>query len=244
MRLQRRSLPNRRPFLLSRREEIGSIPTPLIKESLAGAAAISHVYNTGGGLLDISGNSWTQVGTVPLTPRVSLGFTSGVTAPGFGPFSGSNYFQLGTGADVLDFGGAFLFTFIAKLTGGPFFLFVDGSGAGATGYGMRAASGASTGFIVDNGGFTISGGTPTIVADTYFIASFGFSAGTCFTKINSGAGNTVGGHTVTADATKPARIGVDGNAGSAFTGVIVEMCAWAVAPTQAMILSIHQSVTG
>lgn len=224
-----------------------SIP-PLILETLAGAAAVAHVYNPGGGLVDVAGNAWTQVGTVPNVARQSLGFASGVFAAGFGPFSGANYFQLGTGPDVLDFSGNFLITIIAKANVGTSGVMLnDGriNGTPNTGYDAKASNPAGNTncvFDMDNGTLGLSAGAA--VATPFFLFSFGVNAGSGLTKLNSGAGNTIGGHTVQGDSVAPARLGVDQTASNAFAGVLIEMCAWAVAPTQAMMLSIHQSVTG
>lgn len=75
---------------------------------------VSHVFVRGGQIIDpftrginqLSG--WVESGSVPrVGPSVPGGCDGRYLVEGIGPFSGTNYFTLGSGADVLDFAGDF-----------------------------------------------------------------------------------------------------------------------------------------
>ena len=219
---------------------------PLIDEALAGSTATAHVYNPGTGLVDLAGNAWTQVGTVPLVASQNLGFVSGVSAAGFGPFSALNYFQLGAGPGVLNFADNFLITMIFRLNVGTTGVVIDEDGAPTfRGYSLKATSSAGNvniAFQIDNGGIEVSGGVAQ--PDGFVIVSVGMSGTTALTKINKNAGVTAAGHFVDAAPTAPARLGITNALGTPLVGTLIEMCAWAVAPSQAMMLNIATSVMG
>lgn len=75
---------------------------PVIEDD---SGVLAHVTWNGTALVDsVSGNSWTQNGTVPqvtTSPLYPSGF-SGSARAGAGPYTAANYYQLGTGSDVLD----------------------------------------------------------------------------------------------------------------------------------------------
>lgn len=116
------------------------------------ASAVAHVYFDGAKLVDLKSNAWSMQGTVPQVAR------SGVNPPGAGPFSGSNYYTLGTGNDVLDFTGAFaaavVFTQPSNMVISPV-LFTNGV-ANTNGYTAMFQGSTVTALYLGAGGTTAS----------------------------------------------------------------------------------------
>jgi hypothetical protein len=134
---------------------------------------------------------------------------------------------------------------IYKLNAGSSATILDNDGpATFHGYQITSASGGGNvniSFNVDNGGVGVSGGVA--VPDGFVIISCGMNGASALTKMNKNAGITSAGRFVTTSG-KPASLGISNSVSSPLLGTLIEICAWVVAPTQAMILSIHQSITG
>lgn len=66
------------------------------------ANTVCHLWVSGGALIDTKGNAWSEVGSVPRSPKADLGLGTGLQAEGVGPFSASNYFITSGVADYLN----------------------------------------------------------------------------------------------------------------------------------------------
>jgi hypothetical protein len=214
--------------------EAGSSASPLIP-SLGTATATDRA------LVDTKGNSWTQNGTVPQV--TANPFTT--TRYGAGPFSTSNYYSLGAGADVLDFAGDFTVCAVLGGSGGGYAINAQSSSAN-TGHG--AAWNGSTNYVAYFGntsslvGISSSSGAAAAGPN---VACYGRSGTTGYSKINLGAtgsGSTTGYAPATTQATW---IGVRKEDGfGAYASTIYEVYATTSPWSEATVTAIQQKVLG
>jgi hypothetical protein len=184
---------------------------PLITED---AGCVAHVIWRNGALLDTKGNSWTQNGTVPQAAAV------GSIPPGAGPFSDANYYSLGAGPDVLDFGGNFTMCVVfLPAAAGTLALFGNGDGATA---GYRVLQNTTKLMLFSDGGGGNAQSANSVVQGTINVGCVGVSGGNFLAALNSGSTATVPA-TITQDSTSLAKIGRVEAAGAAFTGRIGEV---------------------
>jgi len=182
-------------------------------------------------MVDLKANGWVMQGTVPQVGGV------GSVPPGAGPFSSSNYYSLGTGADILDF------------ASGPFT--AVGIGMPTSDSGTALSPFLSDDDNVSNGWRLVlretahlgrfSGITDNSSANTYSLNSIvvlcgGISGANSLVKMNSGATHTLA-NTYTQDTLSVAKIGFQ-LAVNVFLGIIYEIYVTTTTPSDALFTSI------
>lgn len=189
--------------------------------------SVAHVTWNGSALVDSHGNSWSMSGAVPQIAR------SGLVPPAGGPFSDSNYYTLGTGADVLDFGGNFwacaIFNIGASFPPAWTLLFTNGA-AGASGGGyVIQFDGSGTGAIslrhYDVGGGAYYAQTANaVVRNAVNVACFGRIGTQPYAQLNAGSIAATTNGTFAAGTGYQAILGRYSSAGLAFgQGSVIEM---------------------
>ena len=200
------------------------------------ANTVAHVIWRNGALVDLKGNAWTMGGTVPQVAA------SGATPPGAGPFSIANYYQLGSGADVMDLS-QFTVVVVANLTSAanPFQTAIVNSNLTNNGF-----------FVVYNpttptlrAYVSYSQSVVTLVPTTLGAvraAMIGRSGSVTYAR-NSDGPTAIGSTTFTQDpGTGVARIGsIPG--GNAFIGTIYEIYVTSTPPSTALFASIVAQVS-
>lgn len=205
---------------------------------------VSHVFCRNGAFQDrASAVNWVENGAVP---RVQL--PQGPPVWGFGPFSDTNYFSLGTGSDALDFAGDFSACVIYQV-----------GSSGALDQLLLCDKDANNGWRLD----ALRGGNPamvsffsgavqtnvsvlTVVPDGQLaVLCFGRAGTTGFIKVNLGLLQTGPSGPIAAGTLGPAMIGRDFGAGIAATSTIMyESCFYSTTPSDPFFTGIMQEVKG
>ena len=218
---------------------------PLITED---SNTVAHVYWNGTALVDSKGNAWTQNGTVPQV--TANPFTT--TRYGAGPFSTSNYYSLGTGADVLDFAGDFTVcvAFQSPTIAGASHIVSNGTyGAAGAGYLVRTTTSATSVVTINFEGAesadkVATTGNPYTTGPNVLCA--GRSGTTGYIKLNLGTTASVVSVPIEAGSAYPAIIGNGTYApsGAFALGTIYEVYATSTPFTEATVVAIQQKVLG
>lgn len=176
-----------------------------------------HVRFDGVGPVDSTGASWTTVGTVPQVSEPAS--VSGPLLRSAGPFSDSNYYQLGTGSDAGDFAGAFTACVIMRpvdLTGDP--IIIGNGSYNSSGYYLQTRANGQVEFV-DKATETFASGTLTLNATN--VVCWGRNGATDYAKINLETTGSGAGPTIVNGTAKPLRIGRYQDAGFASAGSYV-----------------------
>lgn len=170
------------------------------------AKTVAQVVWNGSALVDLQGNSWTQVGTVPQVAA------SGSIPAGAGPFSDSNYYQLGSGTDPLDFASDFSACVVFGIgtipLAGTTKVFFNNGTANTDGYYLEMTTSGTVDVATDS-----PAGHKTTVAfvpatqSSVNVACFGRAGLTQLVKMNLSPTLTGPAAPVTPATTTPARIG-------------------------------------
>lgn len=199
------------------------------------AGTVSHVYFTGTARADTKSLSWTQTGTVPQNAALSC-----KVPPSSGPYSASNYYQLGTGSDVLDFAVAFTHCFaFTPSAAGTEVGFSNGSCGLSKGYYWQTSG--TNQITVVGSGCSITTTTNTAATSGVSVACIGWDGAHLLAKLNTGAIASTSVAAWTADTGTPARIGVNSGAAIPWTGVIFEEWWSTDAPSDTAFTSIINS---
>jgi hypothetical protein len=189
-------------------------------------------------LSDAIGNSWTQVGTVPQVP------TFGNRPPGAGPMSTSNYYRLGTGADVLDFAGDFTAVMVFDLASrSTSQTLIDSSTYGSKGYRLVLSSGSVKLYTWDGAGGVLSSDDwlPPNDGDVVVVA-FG-REGTSYQYLSvSGLVDRTTNAKVLVDATKGTYVGVVSDGSGPLLGKLREAWFTSATPTIAGMSTITREI--
>jgi uncharacterized protein YjdB len=222
------------------------------------AGIVSHVYFDGAQLVDTKGNAWVKVGNPTFLASTAMGNPNGDSAFRAGGFTNADYFKLGAGADIFDFGAVggglhdltFTITFIVKQNGaGANRGFFANGQTGVIGYFFYNSAGTAR---MANGGFgsNVDAGAFT---GGYDVISWGRDAaaagGKWFYKLNGNAAV----HSANADQlfgtldTVIAYLGKGDNADGSQQpwdngGELVEMRATSTAPSTAALDAIHAAL--
>jgi hypothetical protein len=191
----------------------------------ADSTIVSHVYVDGGALVDTQANSWAVNGSPTFNAEGTLTGLGGgaLTAETVSGLSDANYFSLGTGSDVLDFGDQpFIVTFIVK--GGSAFalsVITDADDAAEDGWKVTYLAGN---WALKSDNLTGDSGSG-IDGSNYKVITFARRADdTTRCKVNGGAiSQVIAAGALTAATAIVARIGRANNAGASFPGNIAEI---------------------
>ena len=211
---------------------------PLITED---ANTVAHVYLNGTALVDTKGNSWTKNGTVP---QVSANpFTT--TRYGAGPFSGTNYYSMGT--DVLDFAGDFTLCAVVSYapSAGDQYIVMNGVyGAAGSGWGLYSKTNAVV--ILDTyaatSTYTRSATANSLATSGPNVICLGRSGDNQYVKANLGTTDVDAGSKTTAGTGIAAVIGT--YTSTPWLGTIYEIYATSTPFTEATVVAIQQKVLG
>jgi cysteine-rich repeat protein len=195
------------------------------------AKTASHVTWNGSTLVDAGANLWTTNGTVPQVTNGPGGRN------GAGPFTGANYYSLGSGSDVLDFSGDFSICIVFNQPIINAFPGLFGNGDSSGGYEVYTNPGGNFSFQSYNGGaqFNLYTGN-SISTSTYNIGCVGRAGSTIISKLNQGT--VVTRTTSFMPATwRPARLG-NGYLAAPGTQTIYEAWFSSTTPSAALFNSI------
>jgi len=208
---------------------------------------VSHVTFPGGSIYDSKGNMWTQIGAVPqvaTSQLYPLGFGA-ASRSGAGPFTSSvNYFQLdplGTGTDVLDFAGDFLGVAVFRPTAVPTGVLVSNGLYQVDGYYLQF-SGLTLSLVQSQSGEADLQSVGGCDADAINVVCFGRVGANNIIKLNLNGLISGVGKTITPATTRPARIGVYGDGGSATSSTVYELYFTTTTPTDALCINIVNHV--
>jgi hypothetical protein len=214
------------------------------------AGTVAHVYFDGAQLIDTKGNAWTQNGTVPQnqpTPLYPDGF-AGAQRKGAGIYSTANYYQLGSGSDVLDFAGGFTVcvAFVPGPAGSAETLVADGA-YNFAGYYVTMQPAGSVALVTSDGpsSNTVSTSGAVAVLGGVNVACAGRAGTTQYVKLNLGTTASAAGAKTATAPTAPARIGrrSDGN-DNPFLGTIIEVWATSTPWDEANVVAIQKRFFG
>jgi hypothetical protein len=196
------------------REQQGTLVTsPSSGLVLSLPSEVVHVHWKGA-LADKIGNAWTQTGTVPQVAR------SGLTPPGAGPLSGSNFYATATASDAMDTTGDFSACVLINLTDATTTqqILVDGLASG-NGWSIYVSAGVVNFVTYAAGASTLK--FASISTGLNLICS-GRAGTSQHIKVNLGAIQTAAGAKQAADTTSAARIGVYTTGSASFLGSVHE----------------------
>lgn len=202
------------------------------------ANAVAHIIWRNGALVDTKGNSWTQSGTVPQVAD------SGFIPPGAGPFSTSNYYTLGSGADAVDLGGGtWTIGVVARLTSLPASSapVLSNATLSTEGYLIQMTSAGLAQQVAYNGTGNSAVSANAVTAGQFIVGCFGRDAGTSYVKLNGGVKASAAAG-FTAGSTSVATIGLIASLSRAFNGTIYEIYVTSSAPSDALLDSMQSQV--
>lgn len=215
---------------------------------------------TGGVLrcgVNTGADAWTTNGAVTLNaPSFYQNVNAQrISASGAGPYSSANYFQWGTGADVLDFSGSWTVCSSFDVTTASGQVINGGYDAGTqTGWAMTYVSGKLQCTVA-----TVLGGAVSVDTSTNAGSDGSLNIGCCgwtrgsnivSARLNASAIATQGGASFAPATTIPSYIGRRNAAGTELGGRVYEILALNKAPTTELLDTIHrrwlnhQSLTG
>lgn len=219
----------------------------------------SHVCLAGGALVDVFGEGWTEVGTVPkIASQVLTGFANGKKAESAGVFSSSNYFQLPIGKtshyDAIA-GGPVMITMVLFNNDQSTLqtMLSHGSQSNHQGFQTETIGGGDEQLLATQAGnmFGIPSNIGGMATGRYDVLTWGYDGAKFFFHAN-GLTNTPSvqsGYTFSLSSSSyPVRIGLPAGPSSPtrnpWNGTFVELRVTTTVPTDAVINALHTSITG